>query len=74
MAMQIKAEGTGVMISTDYENQYSVNIPFTVSVWTHHMPASNQLVTGNLATCIGLDCAGCLLDLSVGFQGDCTTE
>ena len=43
MAMQIKAEGTGVMISTDYENQYSVNIPFTVSVLTQHMPASNQL-------------------------------
>ncbi len=29
--VQIKAEGTEVEISSQYENQYSVNIPFTVS-------------------------------------------
>ena len=55
-ALQIKAEGTQVLISTEYENQYSVNIPFVVSFYKSQQRAYAQATKLSLSIELGNAC------------------
>ena len=55
-ALQIKAEGTQVLISTEYENQYSVNIPFVVSFYESQQRAYAQATQLSLSVELGNAC------------------